>query len=358
MNSSHKTMEYEYEALLSKCSICFDNQLDFCLPRCRDQFCSDCFQRYVKEQVHNSWGTVQPISCPVCRSQLTIGEWGNFVDQGIVDMYNHYKNDFRSLTRTCEDCKYDILATPLPNMCKLYRKKTIEQISILISSIVVKGNHIDANGFAVLNRFYADSHIHLRGGNVEIHTIYHKLMNDLERFVTIGNNVYLKRHNLAEISKLLVSLELSSQKWKELQFCHISMFPKAECSNCLQNCCFGCGSTPYHEDSTCIEHMTYILNTKQGTSEFLATLNWKIENSKACPQCKVLINREEGCNKVDCGLCGHKFCWHCLGKFDNGLCGYYRCQLTGLADISQTESEMGVPDMVKIQAKIQSARAH
>ena len=33
--------------ILSKCSICFDNKQDFCLNHCKDQFCKDCFNKYI-----------------------------------------------------------------------------------------------------------------------------------------------------------------------------------------------------------------------------------------------------------------------------------------------------------------------
>lgn len=51
-----------------KCSICFDNSYDFCLDKCRDQFCKQCFGRYASELIKGSvWGmNVAEIKCPVC----------------------------------------------------------------------------------------------------------------------------------------------------------------------------------------------------------------------------------------------------------------------------------------------------
>jgi uncharacterized ferredoxin-like protein len=46
--------------------------------------------------------------------------------------------------------------------------------------------------------------------------------------------------------------------------------------------------------------------------EEIENLKWKLENSKQCPQCFILINKEpEGCNKMDCLHCGFEFCWNC-----------------------------------------------
>lgn len=39
----------EMEHFMNRCSICFDAHLDFCLEYCRDQYCLDCFQKYIGE---------------------------------------------------------------------------------------------------------------------------------------------------------------------------------------------------------------------------------------------------------------------------------------------------------------------
>lgn len=48
-------------------------------------------------------------------------------------------------------------------------------------------------------------------------------------------------------------------------------------------------------------------------------------NSRPCPNCSVMINRDEGCNKVDCLLCGYRFCWRCGSGWSQQKCGFYQC---------------------------------
>ncbi|KFH72436.1 hypothetical protein MVEG_02727 [Podila verticillata NRRL 6337] len=99
----------EIEYWLQRCSICFDSRLDFCLEYCRDQFCRDCFQRYVKEVVSNSWGlNVTKIKCPVCQDTIPLAEWSKYVDQATRDQYQLYNQPYRSFSRFCNECDEEV----------------------------------------------------------------------------------------------------------------------------------------------------------------------------------------------------------------------------------------------------------
>ena len=46
--------------------------------------------------------------------------------------------------------------------------------------------------------------------------------------------------------------------------------------------------------------------------------NWKKKiNAQQCPNCKIWIEKNEGCNHIICSNCKYEFCWICLGKYDN-----------------------------------------
>ncbi len=58
----------------------------------------------------------------------------------------------------------------------------------------------------------------------------------------------------------------------------------------------------------------------------LENTKWKLANSKSCPNCSILINRDDGCNKVDCLHCGYRFCWICRNGWSE-KCGFYQCRM-------------------------------
>ncbi|KAF9929977.1 hypothetical protein BGZ67_006021 [Mortierella alpina] len=102
----------DIEFWLQRCSICFDARLDFCLEFCRDQFCRECFQRYVKEVVSNSWGlNITKIKCPVCQDTIPLSEWTKYVDHATFAQYNQYNQPYRSFSRFCGGCEQEVVVS-------------------------------------------------------------------------------------------------------------------------------------------------------------------------------------------------------------------------------------------------------
>ena len=43
--------------------------------------------------------------------------------------------------------------------------------------------------------------------------------------------------------------------------------------------------------------------------------SWILANTKPCPNCKIRIERYDGCQSMMCIACGYEFCWLCLGPW-------------------------------------------
>ena len=59
-------------------------------------------------------------------------------------------------------------------------------------------------------------------------------------------------------------------------------------------------------------------------------INWIIANTKSCPnpKCGRPIEKNQGCNHIQCKMCMKDFCWLCLGDWkdhNSSTGGYYKC---------------------------------
>jgi hypothetical protein len=78
---------------------------------------------------------------------------------------------------------------------------------------------------------------------------------------------------------------------------------------CQTSWCRNCLVSPYHKGKSCIEVEADNKNTDNGKLIWELKRNGKL---KFCPQCKVPCIKHNGCNKMSCAVCNHKWCWICL----------------------------------------------
>ena len=83
---------------------------------------------------------------------------------------------------------------------------------------------------------------------------------------------------------------------------------EVQCTSCSIEFCFKCASEP-HMPITC----EMLEDWKKELASDDAAKKWIIRNTKKCPNCKVPVQKNGGCNHISCGSCGHGFCWLCLG---------------------------------------------
>lgn len=94
---------------------------------------------------------------------------------------------------------------------------------------------------------------------------------------------------------------------------------KIYCSNCL---------VKHAQEMTCEEAHEYakIINNKD--QEKIANEEWLQKNTKACPQCKVSVQKNGGCNHMTCKQCNHQFCWTCTATYGSTRCNSNWCEKT------------------------------
>jgi len=78
---------------------------------------------------------------------------------------------------------------------------------------------------------------------------------------------------------------------------------EAECLTCHKTYCSFCDHDS-HPGMSCED-------AKSGNREFEA---WKKMFTRPCPNCKVPIEKNQGCNHMTCASCQNHFCWLCADK--------------------------------------------
>ncbi|KAI7864856.1 hypothetical protein BDF14DRAFT_1731392 [Spinellus fusiger] len=288
------------EYWLERCSICFDARLELCLDHCRDQYCLDCFRRQV---VMSSWGlTVTKIKCPVCQIPIPQSEWSQFVPAHVVEHYNRYNRPYRSYSRCCPSCETE--AVP----CH-YEERSSNESHPTVASII--HNLVESDPY----RYDTPQVRHLivlyqqqKWHSTALPDIYKHTMRTLME--CSGPQWH---EQMLAISRRVLMLEMKPEIWKQLQFAHISFFPTHACLTCGTCFCLKCGRES-HTEMSCEESIRHLLDSEK-SSENRETVRWTLDYSQQCPSCSILIHRDEGCNKVDCSLCGFCFCWVCRSSW-------------------------------------------
>ena len=94
------------------------------------------------------------------------------------------------------------------------------------------------------------------------------------------------------------------------------------CSKCKTTFCFQCG-LDYHAPADCIVIKKWVTKC-QDDSE---TANYIQANTKDCPKCMICIEKNGGCNHMQCYKCKHEFCWMCLRNWTEHNREYYECSI-------------------------------
>ena len=96
--------------------------------------------------------------------------------------------------------------------------------------------------------------------------------------------------------------------------------------------CFGCGEL-WHDPVNCKWLKNWIKKCKDNGIKFeepnedVKTCLWLAENTKKCPKCFVIIEKNGGCNHIICKnqACRSEFCWECLGAWESHKSSWFYC---------------------------------
>jgi len=129
---------------------------------------------------------------------------------------------------------------------------------------------------------------------------------------------------------------------------HITWCPAPRCGNaitadmlhgttvkcrCGFSFCFSCHNEA-HVPASCDQVKLWLKKCNDDSE----TGHWFAANTRDCPRCSVLIEKNAGCNHMTCRQCSHEFCWMC-NKPWKGHTDYYSCSRYEKAQKKKAEKE-------------------
>lgn len=119
-------------------------------------------------------------------------------------------------------------------------------------------------------------------------------------------------------------LENTLGKDKECKFCPrpncgMAMYsigdnPLLVCPKCKLKFCFNCNTDEWHTGVTCKNFQKWLKKNGKAENSFEDFVK---KRCKKCPRCKVNIQKNGGCNHMNCSHCGHHFQWNQLTAIPN-----------------------------------------
>jgi hypothetical protein len=307
------------QAFNSSCNICFSNDADIFLVPCDDQFCRDCLSKYVTELIQQSWGLVElKIKCPICEEIIDSAQWQDWIDdQSIIDLFYEYNSDERTIVRFSPCCQQEVTITKIVQASEERDKITKKLLSRMNAEL---NSTLDLKVFSDASSQYNRDELTGQQFYSKFLQLFH-LENSVDNFdtETIPNYVLLQ-----QFSADLISVLQKVEKRRELEFLHIRSFPKMSCPDCDQYMCFKCGDL-WHEGRSCEKNIQQKINNPYTAPNEKQTYEWQLQNSKRCPNCSIVFQKNEGCMHVHCVYCGYEFCFGCLSRWGNRQCGFYQC---------------------------------
>ncbi|KAI4721530.1 hypothetical protein E4T48_02122 [Aureobasidium sp. EXF-10727] len=92
--------------------------------------------------------------------------------------------------------------------------------------------------------------------------------------------------------------------------------PIFRCQECGHKHCVVCEAN-WHEDQTCEEFEAAREVERQRNAENEQSQKEVDKISKPCPECRVPIQKNQGCDHMTCSRCRHEFCWVCSAQYNH-----------------------------------------
>ena len=108
-----------------------------------------------------------------------------------------------------------------------------------------------------------------------------------------------------------MGVSIPSFKKRTLTFCCLDQSSFFTCVNCKFKTCFQCREAT-HAPLTCEQNQAFLRAQLAPTDT--KSLMWMSKNTKRC-RCKVMIEKNNGCDHMTCSQCRAEWCWLCGANY-------------------------------------------
>lgn len=314
------------------CGICYSDGplVAFRMP-CGHRFCTDCYIRYVQEQ--NLQG--QTLICcpePSCQRIMRSSELQQLSDydqkqcdeqkqhelepkqerlplteEQIREMYQSdvmIRSDFSCELSGDEDDNEEELPPPdVPDL----------------GSEIIRGESLEDKLFTFSERLLQQEREEREQKRSS--TLASKYKFNIAMQYCLSNGKNFKNCPFPDCDSLIMSLGFDSNEVVNLsEMVKMKLIPTVRCLHNHQFC-YNC-MRENHSPCPCVVLERWSKKCKDDSE----TLNWINAHTKDCPQCKSAIEKNGGCNHMQCRKCGYQFCWVCMGSWAKHS-SYYNCNL-------------------------------
>ncbi|KAH7729633.1 Protein T12E12.1 [Aphelenchoides avenae] len=102
--------------------------------------------------------------------------------------------------------------------------------------------------------------------------------------------------------------------------CKTNKAHRITCTNCSTSFCVKCGED-YHAPASCEIIKKWLIKCADDSE----TANYISAHTKDCPNCHSCIEKNGGCNHIQCAKCKYHFCWMCFRDWKTHGSEYYEC---------------------------------
>jgi hypothetical protein len=272
--------KHEYSHICPICFMEFEENNKIILG-CKHKFCRDCIVYYLEEEIKNS--RINPIRCPEKKcfnAKALVNSYENnlmkeensifffFSDELIKSLVsNQYYGKYLDFKlKLLIEKEKNLTFCPIIN-CKGYARIDTAEINY--------SNYNINNDLKILTNSKSTEENYTDGYKIEN-------FNENEKLLAEG-----KKNNFLQ-SNTILNVSLDGQNKKKL----VCNFNHEFCLRCKNN---------WNENHNC-----------EKDEELFKYSNENANKLKKCPNCRTWIEKNRGCNHMNCFVCKHEFCWLCM----------------------------------------------